>query len=280
MKKAEISAFARLTPLLLFCISFSVYAQKLPKVQTNSLIAPDNIRIDGRTNEWNDKYQAYNRHTDIYYTISNDNEKIYLVVKATNRAIAGKIISGGITFAINPSGKKKDKEQIAVTFPVYDENNKPDIDIINNPEITRNGSQDEINAAIGQANKKLIHSSKEIKLMGTKIITDTLISVYNNTGIRVAARFNKQGDYIYELAIPVKYLGLSTEKGTKFSYNVRLNEPVNAPSIVTASTISTAPTASSIVSSLSAAPSAPVAATDIDIFRTTDFWGAYTLAKK
>ena len=69
MKKAEISAFARLTPLLLFCISFSVYAQKLPKVQANSLIAPDNIRIDGRTNEWNDKYQAYNRHTDIYYTI-------------------------------------------------------------------------------------------------------------------------------------------------------------------------------------------------------------------
>lgn len=276
MKKAEISAAARLTSLLLFCITFSATAQKLPRVQENSLTAPDNIRIDGKVNEWGDKYQAYNTNTDIYYTVANDDEKIYLVVKATNRAIAGKIIAGGITFAINPSGKKKDNDQVAVTFPVYDQNNKPDIDIITNPEITKKGSQEDINSAISQANKKLITSSKEIKLMGTKIITDTLISVYNSTGIRVAARFNKQGDYIYELAIPVKYLGLSADKITKFSYNVKLNEPVNAPSVATTSS---APVVST-VSVLSSTPATPVAVTDIDIFRTTDFWGAYTLAKK
>lgn len=276
MKKAEISAAARLTTLLLFCISFSVTAQKLPRVQAGSLAAPDNIHIDGKANEWGDKYQAYNNNTDIYYTVANDDEKIYLVVKATNRAIAGKIIAGGITFTINPSGKKKDNDQVAITFPVYDQNNKPDIDIINNPEITKTGSAEEINTAIGQANKKLITSSKEIKLMGTKIITDTLISVYNSTGIRVAARFNKQGDYIYELAIPVKYLGLPTDKAAKFSYNVKLNEPANAPAIVAASTVSIAPA----ITVLSSAPAAPVAVTDIDIFKTTDFWGAYTLAKK
>jgi len=267
MKKADISATARLTSLLLFCITFSATAQKLPRVQEKSLVAPDNIRIDGRVNEWGDKYQAYNKSTDIYYSVANDNEKIYLVVKATDRAIAGKIIAGGITFAVNPSGKKKDNDQVSVTFPVYDQNNKPDIDIITNPGITETGSKTEINTAIGQANKKLITSSKEIKLAGTKIITDTLISVYNGTGIRVAARFNKKGDYIYELAIPVKYLGLEEGKITKFSYNVRLNEPANAPAIVTAAVSSTA-------------PSAPIAVRDIDIFQTTDFWGAYTLAKK
>lgn len=276
MKKAVISANARLTSLLLFCVVFSVSAQKLPRVQANSLAAPDNIRIDGKVTEWGDKYQAYNNRTDIYYTVANDDEKIYVVIKAVDRSIAGKIIAGGITFAVNPSGKKKSNDQVSVTFPVYDQDHKPDIDILTNPGIIKSGSKEEISAAIGQANKQLINNSKEIKLEGTKIITDTLISVYNNTGIRVAARFNKQGDYIYELAIPVKYLGLSTDNLTQFSYNIKLNEPANAPSVATALTVAPVQT----ISAISAVPVAPVAATDIDIFRTTDFWGAYTLAKK
>lgn len=266
MKNLENNAVTAVVALcLLFFISFSAPAQKLPKVQVNSLPAPDNIRVDGKTNEWGDKYQAYNNSTDVFYTIANDNEKLYLVLKVTDKAIISKIIAGGITFVVSPRGKKNQKDQFAITFPVYDQNNKPDIDILNNPEILKQESKAEVGSAVAQANKKLIGSSKEIKITGTKIITDTLISVYNDAGIRVAARFNSAGDYIYELALPIKYLNLSTDAPDKFSYNVKLNEPVNAP-VITANT------------STKLAPPAPVK--DIDVFQTTDFWGAYILARK
>lgn len=266
-------AFAACLAVSLLCaVSFSAFSQKLPKVQINSVAAPSNIRIDGKANEWGDKFQAYNKHTNVFYTIANDDEKLYMVVKAADKAIAGKIIAGGITLAINPSGEKKDKNQVAVTFPIYDRDNTPDIAIVHNPGLLKQGSSADVNAVIIQANKQLIHSSKEIRLSGTKIITDTLISVYNDAGIKTAARFNSKGEYIYELAIPIKYLGLTSEKQTKFTYNVRLNESPHALAITT--------NTPSAIAAVNNAPAPPVQTNDIDIFQTTDFWGAYTLAKK
>jgi hypothetical protein len=273
MKRFYNLAFAACMAAGLLCsVSFSALSQKLPKVQINSVTAPANIRIDGRLNEWGDQFQAYNKHTNVFYTIANDNERLYLVLKATDRAIAGKIIAGGVTLAVNPSGEKKDKNQVAITFPMYDQDNTPDINIVHNPDLLKQGSKEDVNAIISQANKQLIRSSKEIKLSGTKIITDTLISVYNDAGIKVAARFNSKGDYIYELAIPIKYLGLSIDKQTKFTYNVRLNESPHAPVITT--------NTPSAIAAINNTLPPPVQVRDIDIFQTTDFWGAYTLAKK
>lgn len=54
------------------------FAQKLPGVQTSSLWAPENLKIDGKTTEWNGTFQAYNKAADIFYTISNDDKNIGL----------------------------------------------------------------------------------------------------------------------------------------------------------------------------------------------------------
>ena len=70
--------------LILFsCVILSAAAQKLPKVQRASLYAPENIKVDGMLNEWDDKLQAYNYATDVYYTISNDDKNLYITLKAT-----------------------------------------------------------------------------------------------------------------------------------------------------------------------------------------------------
>ena len=42
-------------------IALPAHAQKLPKVQKTSIRAPENIKIDGKANEWDNKYQAFNR---------------------------------------------------------------------------------------------------------------------------------------------------------------------------------------------------------------------------
>lgn len=59
-----------LSTLLITC--FSAQAQKLPGVQQTALRAPTQIKIDGRTTEWGNQLQAYNKATCIYYTLCND----------------------------------------------------------------------------------------------------------------------------------------------------------------------------------------------------------------
>src|SRR5471030_2113106 len=80
---------------------YASQAQKLKAVQENNMRAPSNIRIDGKLTEWDDTFKAYNNTTDIFYTISNDDENLYFAIKAGNRFIATKLLGGGINFAIN-----------------------------------------------------------------------------------------------------------------------------------------------------------------------------------
>ena len=56
-------------------------AQKLPNVQQASLRAPENVKVDGKPTEWGDKLQAYNKATDVFYTIANDYNNLYLIIQ-------------------------------------------------------------------------------------------------------------------------------------------------------------------------------------------------------
>jgi len=64
---------------------------------------------------------------------------------------------------------------------------------------------------------------KEINISGIKEIQEPAISIYNLEGIKVAAQFNDEMQYIYELAIPLKYLGNYINDGPKVTYNIKLN---------------------------------------------------------
>jgi len=114
-----------LSSLLLGSACLSTNAQKLPNVQTASLRAPANTKIDGKPTEWDNKFQAYNHATEVYYTLANDDDKLYLVVQATDRQIINKIIGGGVTFTVQKSGKKNDKGGISITYPLFAPRDRP-----------------------------------------------------------------------------------------------------------------------------------------------------------
>lgn len=206
----------KLTGLLLPC-TFTVFAQKLPNKQEAAVFAPANIKIDGKTTEWGDKFQAYNKATEVFYTIANDNENLYLTVQATEPLIARKIIAGGITFTISGADKSKNKEGVSVTYPVFDKSNPAGINLRNKPDTNK---LDSLKNAI---NKQLIQKAKEIKLSGINAINSDLISVYNEHDIKVAAVFDDKIAYTYELALPLKYVQPIVNKQTKFNYTITLN---------------------------------------------------------
>ena len=276
MKKIKIIDYKLFLPVLLFSIyAVAVIAQNLPNVQKNSLRAPINLRIDGKAIEWNNKFQAYNHATDIFYTLSNDDNNLYLTIQATDPGIINKIINGRVSFSINKSGKKSDDDAVTISYPVFDKKNRPNLNLKDKPEIIPGSA-----ASVKQAdsfmyvnNKSMNDKVKMIKVTGVTGM-DSLISVYNDDGIKAAALFDNKMVYTCEIAVSLKLVGLSINDRTKFSYHITLNGL--ALDYVPGVEITRAPNGEikSIDVHKSDALVSRINPTD-----TTDFWGEYTLAK-
>jgi hypothetical protein len=207
-------------------------AQKVNELQEVSIFAPHAIKIDGKNFEWKDTDFFSNKRTSLSYIISNDEKNLYLIVKSTDLANNSKIMAGGITFSVNPDGKKKEKESITLTYPI----------VAHVPRgqggggggrramgmsmsIGGGGPQDakQRDSFMVSRQKTQLATAKEIKIKGFKNTTDTLVSIYNEYGIKAFASIDKDNAFFYEVAIPLEALGISTEAPKEFAYNIKLN---------------------------------------------------------
>jgi uncharacterized membrane protein YgcG len=232
------------TVVLLAGTVVSTQAQKATELQEVSIYAPQLTKADGRNTEWANATFAQNKATGISYLISNDDKNLYLVVKSSDIGNNTKILAGGITFSVNPDGKKKDKESLTLTYP-----------LINRAQFRRGGqggpggagggagrvtvggrpvggmggpggvqlTPKQRDSAMAAMQKTQLAQVKEIKIRGFKKTSDTLVSIYNDLGIRAAASIDKDNVFFYEAAIPLEELGLTMDNAKEFAYNVKLN---------------------------------------------------------
>jgi len=279
MEKLKIACFKWVAPALLLGMSLSINAQKLPNVQTVSLRAPANIKIDGKSTEWDNTFQAYNHATSCSYTMSNDDNNLYLIIHTDDPDELTKLTTVGITFNINTTGKKDDKDAISILYPYFEGNKKPFINFKSTPKIVA-GSEASVAKAdsfMNVSNKHLDFNSKFIKIKGIAGI-DTLLSVYNDEGIKAREAFNILMAYTYELAIPLRYLNLSVKGADKIAYHILFHGiSINDFGMVVTRDangsfhVSVPDGAGGAIPSKEHLPA---------ISSTTDFWGEYTLAKK
>lgn len=220
--------------LLLACFGLSAAAQKLPDIQQNNFPAPAGIRIDGKNTEWNDSFQASNKRTNIVYTLANDDKNLYLAVKSTDVGNNTKIMAGGITFSVNPDGKKKEKESITLTYPIINRANLRGGQGGGRRQMGAmmgfggGGGGQQISAKqrdsiMGAMQRTQLANAKEIKINGFKTTADSTVSIYNEFGIKAVATVDKDNVYFYEMAIPLEALGLTKDSAGEIAYNIRLN---------------------------------------------------------
>jgi hypothetical protein len=125
-------------------------------------------------------------------------------------------------------------------------------------------------------NRRFNDKSKLIMVTGGRGL-DTLISVYNENGIKAAALFDNQMAYTYELAVDLKQLELFVKAPVKFIYSIRVNEArVGVLDNTPGFTITR--DANGVISDFKIADGA--VAPPKGAGAATDFWGEYTLAKK
>ena len=288
--------------LLLGLLSLSAFAQKLPGTQEASVWAPANIKVDGKTLEWNDTYQAFNKNINVFYTVANDRDNLYFVLKSVDPMNSNKIIAGGVNLTINTADKKSDKDAFVLIFPLINYANLRSTMMQGMRTGGGNPNQAPDSAAIAGMRKKVVSTFKEIKLIGFKDIPDSVISVYNEYGIKGYVDFDAKGSLIIEMAVPLKVMNIKT--GSPFAYNVKLNgidvnammraaridgDMVHAPDgamggggdrVVGAQTVVVgSPRMSMGGGGMSGGM--PRSMGDImGMLSPTDFWGKYTLAEK
>lgn len=260
-------------------ICFSANAQKLPGVQKTSLRVPANIKIDGKAAEWG-QYQAYNKNTEVYYSIANDDSNLYLIVKAEKPNMIKKSVMAGITLVVNRSVKKNDTNSVAITFPLLPHKENLVITTRVNQYQKRTIIKDTAfmtrwtDTLVRKINSEFRNSIKFMSVKGAAEFTDTLVSVYNEDNIRTMAQFDTQMNYVYELAIPLKYLGLSINHAKAFAYHLLLNGAGHRFVPET-----DGKTSSRSIQIIDGHAVLTMNLINQDWVYTTDFWGEYMLAK-
>jgi uncharacterized membrane protein YgcG len=220
-----------LSLLLGVCISQTFAQDKLKTVQANSVLAVPNVKIDGNLSEWQGNFQAYNKAVKLYYTLANDEKYLYLIAKSGDATNSAKIAAGGITLNINTADKKSDKDAFSITYPVVNRGGRGGgggrrgggFGGIGGNRNNTNLSDSAIKVMTEEAHKQFIAAAKEIKVLGFKEITDTLISIYNEYSIKALVGYDEQGMMTCEMAIPLKALGLSAADPKEFAYQIMLS---------------------------------------------------------
>lgn len=232
----------------MLCVALGAYAQRLPNKQEVSLWAPANLKIDGLANEWDNKFKAFNNATELFYTLANDDNNLYFVIQAKNPRVIEKLIQVGIKITINKAGKKNESgpETASLIYPNIDVNTggriilyagakakslvplpprPPGMPVDSNYDKPILKTNDSLRTL---ANQILARSSNVIQVAGLKDIPDGEISIYNEQRTLAAEKFDNTAAYTYELAIPLKYLGLDNSN-SHFAYNVRLEGRLTNP---------------------------------------------------
>jgi hypothetical protein len=222
--KLGISAF-----LFILSLGMSSFAQKADEVQVGNLWAPI-VKVDGKASEWTTPLKASNKSTSLTYSLANDSKNLYLVIQSKESTNNSKIMLGGITLTINPDAKKKTKDGYTMTFPIINRVRRQNTQGARTPGQGGGGfgqgqqRTPEQRDSIQKAQVKTqLATAKDIKIFGFKGITDSLISVYNEFGIKASASIDDAGIFTYELAIPLGLLEMNIDKPKEFSYNIKVN---------------------------------------------------------
>jgi len=257
--------------LLLLCTSAltSAYAQKLPNKQEASVRIPANVKIDGKATEWSNKFEAHNYSTDLYYTMANNDEDLYLIVQTSDKYAFKKIIDRGLTLAVKNPQSGKD---VNFTFP-YNAGQKGISPSFKGNTLYMMREVSETDVA--DNNKLLKQNHKYIKVEGVEGV-DSLVSVYNDKGLQAAELIDVKKTYTLEMALKFKLIGLSANDGRKISYKLKVNPiPGNAPTLGNIRAVGMA----EIPPEMSAKVLADVTATWVRMDGGTELSGEYTLAK-
>jgi YD repeat-containing protein len=202
--------FAGLALFISQCLVFSV-----ANAQSGVLQAPpQNLVIDGDAKEWGDSLRYYNAEKKINFSLANDRDNLYMAIRINDRVDQIKVLRSGLTFSIDPKGKKK--ESFSITFPLNVQGSAA-LD----PRKEETG--DITKADREELMRERLTTLRGIKVAGFKDIEGDMITTSNTYGIQTAINYDENGNLVCEAAIPLKFFHADGPAKNEWSFNFKIN---------------------------------------------------------
>jgi len=177
---------------------------------------PKNIVIDGVIKEWGDSLRYYNPEMKINFSLANSKDTLYMAIRIADRSEQRRILKAGLTFSIDPKGKKK--EAYSITFPVSVLGGSLQV-----PDLRQEEGGDITQADRDELMRERITTMRGIKVVGFKDIEGDMITTSNTYGFQTAVNYDDKGDLICEAAIPLRFFHDADISKNEWSFNFRIN---------------------------------------------------------
>lgn len=172
--------------------------------------------IDGNLNDWGDSLRYHNEEKKLNYTLANDGDNLYAVIRVNDRSEQMRILNAGITLSIDTKGKKK--ETFKMTFPLRYPGTTPEFTPPkqgDNGEVTKE-DRDELM-------RERITNLRSIKVEGFKDIEYDMITTSNTYGFKAAVNYDADGNLVCEAAIPLKFFHADNPSKSEWAFNFKIN---------------------------------------------------------
>jgi uncharacterized membrane protein YgcG len=211
MKKLSLYLFCTFVVPLTIANLCSAQTKQAPTLQP----PPANIRIDGDIKEWGDSLRYYNAEKMINFSVANNKDTLYLAIRVNDRSEQARILRAGITFSIDPKGKKK--ETFSLIFPLNLDGGTPlsAIRKDDNGDITQQDRDELI--------RERLTTLRGIRVVGFKDIEGDMITTSNTYGIQMAINYDEKDYLVCEAAIPLKFFHADDPAKNEWAFNFRIN---------------------------------------------------------
>jgi YD repeat-containing protein len=175
---------------------------------------PANLVIDGDIKEWGDSLRFYNAEKKMNYSLANDQNNLYMAIRINDRLDQMKILRAGLTFSIDPKGKKKDA--FSITFPLTVQGSTALTAIKENMDETTEQERQDLM-------REQLTTLRGIKVEGFKDIEGDMITTSNTYGIQTAINYDQNGNLVCETAIPLKFFHVDNPAKNEWAFNFKIN---------------------------------------------------------
>ncbi|WP_259065323.1 hypothetical protein HDF24_01295 [Mucilaginibacter sp. X4EP1] len=177
---------------------------------------PAKIVIDGDIKEWGDSLRYYNTEKRINYAIANTKDTLYIAIRVNDRSEQIRILRAGITFTIDPKGKKK--ETYSITFPL-NVNGSVSLPPIKKDDVPADVTQEDRDELM----RERLTNLRGIKVVGFKDIETDMITTSNTYGFQTAVKYDDNNYLICEAAIPMSFFHADGSDKNEWAFNFRIN---------------------------------------------------------
>jgi len=203
-------------------LSFALVVSAQSKSAANTLQAPPaDVKVDGDIKEWGDSLRYYNEERRLNYTLANDKENIYMAIRFSDRTEQLRVLNAGLTFGIDPKGKKK--ETFALNYPAPIAGETPHLPMHKPGDDDKSGDNKITQADRDELVRERLTKLRNIKVVGFKDIEGDMITTTNTYGIKAAVNYDADGYLVYEISIPLKFFGDFKPDKDEWAFQFKIN---------------------------------------------------------